>query len=45
MWPILTILLALLYLISIMVQHEQKKEIETLETINHMLRNALHEKL
>lgn len=25
--------------------HEQKKEIETLETINDMLRNALREKL
>ncbi|MCJ1662456.1 hypothetical protein MT341_08870 [Staphylococcus sp. NRL 18/288] len=45
MWPILTLLLALLYLVSLKVQLEQKKEIETLETINEMLRNTLRNKM
>ncbi|MBE7340797.1 hypothetical protein [Staphylococcus haemolyticus] len=45
MWMILSALLFLLYTISLASQYEQKKEIETLETINDMLRNALREKL
>lgn len=45
MWPILTLLLALLYLVSLKVQQDQKKEIETLKTINEMLRNTLRNKM